>query len=568
MRAQNQSENLRAKSTVFLSGENLQGFLQALDLRLALGNALSVGHDLGLALRLELVKVRKHRVKLLAGRDEVLLVVKEGRLLRLHLGLLALDLLHVRSLGELVLLGELIVGRLCRALGRLSLRQERGEVRLCNLEHAHDSVGDVRLGAAELRSLLRLHEGAGAVVLLEHGDGVRDRLRRVLVVLRGLQILLVLLVAERGGLGLRCVHLRHLSLQSLDLLLELRDGGGRLLDAHLGLVGLRRELRLLRLALRGLLVAEGLGVRLLRGFLLEARDHVLDQALDLSKGSLARFRAKLSEEVRVILRRDLLQDRCHAGTLVVIDVVDLGLRGDLQENLHAGLENLLRLGDGRELAGRVLLARRPLLRLHAAALRQLLEVLLVVCKRLLRGSEFLRRARLGVLETRLLRRRRGHALLHRRDLRLKALLEHLVRVSRLHLGSPSITQSRLGLLLHVGERVQNAAPVALVSRSLRLGLEGQVLVAISRGRLDQGLNDRLVLLVHPARLDHLLENRSQLLQLVLVTLLQEARLPALQHDQRALKPVDRLDHLLLRALERGLLLVTKFGRIGKLRLRS
>ena len=47
------------------------------------------------------------------------------------------------------------------------------------------------------------------------------------------------------------------------------------------LVGLRREFRLLRLALGSLLVAEGLRVRLLGGLLLEARDHVLDQALAL-----------------------------------------------------------------------------------------------------------------------------------------------------------------------------------------------------------------------------------------------------------------------------------------------
>ena len=45
------------------------------------------------------------------------------------------------------------------------------------------------------------------------------------------------------------------------------------------LVGLRREFRLLRLALGGLLVAESLRVRLLCSLLLEACDHVLDQAL-------------------------------------------------------------------------------------------------------------------------------------------------------------------------------------------------------------------------------------------------------------------------------------------------
>merc|ERR1719171_1031706 len=556
MRDRNQSENLRAKSTYeFLRGEDLQSLLEALDLRLPLGNALSVGHDLGLALRLELVQVREHRIKLLAGRGEVLLVVQEGRLLRLHLGFLALHLLHVRRLRELVLLRELVVRGLCGTLRRLRLRQEGSEVRFRNLKHAHDGFGDVRLGAAELRRLLRLDERPRAVVLLEDGDRVRHRLRRVLVVLRSLLELFVFLRADRGRFGLVGVHLRHLRLKSLDLLLQLGNRRRRLLDTDTILVGLGREL--------GLLVAEGLGVRLLRGLLLEARDHVLDEALDLAERSLASFRTQLSEEVAAIL--DLLQDRRHAFTLLVVVIVDLRLRGDLEEDLHAGLEHLLRLGDGRELARRVLLARRPLLGLHAAAHLELLEVLLVVRERLLRGREALLRARLGVLQAGLLRRGRGHALLHRGDLRLQALLEHLVGVLRLHLRRAGIAQRRLGLLLHVGEGVHNATPVRLVARSRRLGLELQILVAIRRGRLEQGLNDRLVLLVHPIGLDHLRENRGQLLQLVLVPRLQEA-LATLQHNQRALEPVNGVHHLLLGALESCLLFIAELRRVGKLRL--
>ena len=107
--------------------------------------------------------------------------------------------------------------------------------------------------------------------------------------------------------------------------------------------------------------------------------------------------------------------------------------------------------------------------------------------------------------------------------------------------------------------------MALVGRSLRLGLEGQVLVAISRGRLDQGLNDRLVLLVHPVRLDHLRENRGQLLQFVPVALLQKARLPALQHNNCALKPVNGLHHFLFRAVESRLLFLSELRCVGKLR---
>ena len=46
-------------------------------------------------------------------------------------------------------------------------------------------------------------------------------------------------------------------------------------------------------------------------------------------------------------------------------------------------------------------------------------------------------------------------------------------------------------------------PLGLVARRLRLRLEGQVLVVLLRGRLKQGLDDGLVLRVHPVGLDDL-----------------------------------------------------------------
>merc|ERR1719333_1297802 len=140
---------------------------------------------------------------------------------------------------------------------------------------------------------------------------------------------------------------------------------------------------------------------------LEARDHGLDQALHLVEGALplASLRPQLRKEVGMVRRRDLREDRIEALALVVkyVALVRLGLVGHLQEDLHAGLEDLLRLGDGRELAGRVLLARRPLGRLHGATLLQLLQVLLVVREGLLRGPELLLGTGLRLLETRLLR---------------------------------------------------------------------------------------------------------------------------------------------------------------------
>ena len=53
-------------------------------------------------------------------------------------------------------------------------------------------------------------------------------------------------------------------------------------------------------------------------------------------------------------------------------------------------------------------------------------VLLVIRERLLRRRQLLLRRRLGVFETGLLRGRLRHPLLHRRDLHLQILLEHLI----------------------------------------------------------------------------------------------------------------------------------------------
>merc|ERR1719247_4071958 len=101
--------------------------LSDLNLRLALRYALSVRHHLGLALRLELVQVRQDRVELLARRPEVLLVVQEGRLLRLHLGLLALYLLRARRLRDRILLRELVIAGLRLLLGCFRLGKESSE---------------------------------------------------------------------------------------------------------------------------------------------------------------------------------------------------------------------------------------------------------------------------------------------------------------------------------------------------------------------------------------------------------------------------------------------------------
>merc|ERR1719321_86575 len=459
--------------------QNFKSLLQTLNFLLALRLALRVRHHLGLALGLQLIKIGQHGIQLLARGGVVLLVVQKRRLLRLHRRLLTLDVLDVCSTSHCILLSELVVGGLGSLLLRLRLCKESSKIRLCDLHHPHDGRRDVALLSAQLRRLLRLNEGAAAVVLLQNRDGVRDSLRRVLVVLRRLRVLLVLLRPQRSRLSLGGVHLGH-------LLLQLRNRRSRLLDAHGVLVRSSRQFSLLGLALLSLGITERFGVGLLSGLLLEPADHTLDQARDLRERAIASRRLELREEVAPVL--DVLEKGNDALALRIISVVlRLGLGGHLEEDFHTGYKHFLSLLDGS-----VLLAGLPFRRLHAAALLQLLQVLLVIGERLLRRRELLLSRRLALLQPGLLGRRLGHALLHRRQLRLQSLLRQRECVRSLHLLSTSIAQRRLGLLLHVLDGVQNAATLRRVRGGRRLRLERQVLVAIRRRRLQQRLHSGLV----------------------------------------------------------------------------
>ena len=76
------------------------------------------------------------------------------------------------------------------------------------------------------------HEGALAVVGLQNLDGVRDGVRRLLVLRRGRLELRLLLGAQVRRLLHAGVDLRDLHVQGLDLLRQLRFSGLSLLDAH------------------------------------------------------------------------------------------------------------------------------------------------------------------------------------------------------------------------------------------------------------------------------------------------------------------------------------------------
>merc|ERR1719248_94861 len=551
-----------------LAREDGQRLLEARNLLLAASLTLTVAHRLRLALRLELVQVGQDRVELLARRGLVLLVVAEGNLELLHLVRLAVDIALLRRLRHGVVLGELVVRGLRGLLIRLRLREHLGEVALRDLEHGRDGRADVRVRAAELR-LANLHEGGLAVVLREHVDGLRHGGRGILEVRGGLDVLLVLLLAHSRGLGLARVDLRDLGLERLDVLRQLRLVRLGLGDARRRLVELAGEVRLLRLGLTDLLVAERLLVRLLSGLLRELGNHILDEAAHLAERVRARARRELHEREAVELLREAAE---HAHRLrarvVALRRQAARARGGLEEDLHALGQDLLRLLDRRGLLARLLLARRPLRRLRLAALLQLRQVLRVRRERRLRlGQGALRRVEL-LLRRRARLRRLAKLLLRDGDLVLEALLEHRVGVLGLHLVLARAAQGLLRLALHVRDRVEDARALRRVGRGGGLRLQGQVLVLRARLRLQQRLDDGLLVRVHPGRLHDLREPaRDRRQHLRGLAGLHEAEV-LLQHRGRALERVHRVHELLLRGGEVRVLLVADLRRGREVRLRG
>merc|ERR1719353_919985 len=553
-----------------LAREDGQRLLEARNLLLALRLALAVRHGLRLALRLQLVEVGQDGVQLVGRRGLVLLVVAERNLQLLHLIGLALHVALLRRLGDGVLLGQLVGGGQRRILISLSLGQQRGEVALRHLQHRHDRRADVRARAAELRLLAaHLDESRRAVVLGQDVDRLRNRGRRILEVRRRLHVLLVLLLAVGSGLGLASIDLRNLGLKRLDVLQQLRLVGLRLLDARRRLVELAREVRLLRLRLTDLLVAERLLVRLLRGLLRELGNHVLDEAAHLAERIRARARRQLHQREAVELLRQAAQ---HAHSLsprvrrLLLLLKRLHARRSLQEHLHALGQDLLRLLDRRSLLASLLLAGRPLRGLGLAALLQLREVLRVSRKRPLR----LRQSTLGGVELLLRRRARlgrlAQLLLRHGNLILEALLQHRVRVLSLHLVLAGAAQRLLGLPLHVRDRVEDARALGRVGRRRRLRLQRQVLIALAGLRLQQRLDHRLLVRVHPRRLHDLREPaRDRRKHLRRLARLHEAKV-LLQHRHGALQGVHRVNELLLRRSEVSVLLVADLNGRGQVSL--
>merc|ERR550537_619783 len=183
-----------------------------------------------------------------------------------------------------------------------------------------------------------------------------------------------------------------------------------------GLVELTGEVRLLRLGLPDLLVAEALLVGLLRRLLRELGDHLLGQAADLAEGVRLGAGHDLHELVAVRFLRNLSENADDLRPRVIPYVHRLlagsHAHGRLQQHLHPVRQDLLGLLDRSRLLTGLLLASGPLRRFRRAALLQLREVLGVR-----------REGLLGLLERRLGRM----LLLLCRGPRLRSFAELLLR---------------------------------------------------------------------------------------------------------------------------------------------
>merc|ERR1719359_1072241 len=103
----------------------------------------------------------------------------------------------------------------------------------------------------------------------------------------------MLALANLRRLSLRRVHLRDLTLELLDRLLQLRRRRRRLVDARRRLVQLAGQVGLLRLRLGRFLIAEGLLRSLLCRLLLQRSDHVLNKPTNFAE----RIRPSTSREL-------------------------------------------------------------------------------------------------------------------------------------------------------------------------------------------------------------------------------------------------------------------------------
>mmetsp|Transcript_76159 Transcript_76159/g.168228 ORF Transcript_76159/g.168228 Transcript_76159/m.168228 type:complete len:558 (-) Transcript_76159:138-1811(-) len=230
------------------------------------------------------------------------------------LGSLALGgLVHLGILHELLVLG---LGRFLRSL---RLRLQPREVASDDLHHAKNTAAlsahsgvRFREGLGHGFRGLRLQEGGGCtclgVELFQDLKGLSNSLLRLLGIPHGVSVLLLLLLADFGGVGHGSGQLGQLLVQGHGLLTQLGDGRAQLLDLRLQGVHLVSLLFPHGFVTRQLCLAPAVLGGLLIRLVLHLHNQLFDHRLHLSNGirrsslrrgrqhaALQRFRALLEE---------------------------------------------------------------------------------------------------------------------------------------------------------------------------------------------------------------------------------------------------------------------------------
>mmetsp|Transcript_78419 Transcript_78419/g.123594 ORF Transcript_78419/g.123594 Transcript_78419/m.123594 type:complete len:260 (+) Transcript_78419:268-1047(+) len=231
-------------------------------------------------------------------------------------------MLRSLALGGLVHLGilhELLVLRLGGFLGGLRLRLQPREVAGDDLHHANHTAAlsahsGVRFREGLRRGLrrARLQEGGGCTSLgvefFQDLKGLGHCLLRLLGIPHGISILLLLLLADFGGVGHGSGQLGHLLVQGHRLLTQLGNGRAQLLDLRLQGVYLVRLLLPHGFVTGQLRLAPAVLCSLLIGLVLHLHNQPFDHRFHLGNGirrsplcrgrqhpALQRFRALLEE---------------------------------------------------------------------------------------------------------------------------------------------------------------------------------------------------------------------------------------------------------------------------------
>merc|ERR1719355_248479 len=355
---------------------------------LLLLRALHVAVEVGLRRLLRRDALHVLRARRLRLRHQALVVLLRSLLLVLRLSDAVLEVLaqHIHERDDTVRLPVLLLvrapGLRRRGRGRVvlelheqhRLRRARDHHRRIRRDHVRGARRREELLLVRQLTLRRLLVEVRAVELVQLVLRLLDQLHRRAVLRLESQEGTVVFLALLSGLRNRLVKRLHIRLQGGNLLRESRARRRHILDRRLARRDGRLRGSLLLLALRQVLVAEGLLLVIVRLLLAQHGHHAVNHGQNLREVNLLRLQAKLDErELGVVsaalqAREELARAEHHGRRRALLEEAHRGLRqrqGLLEEVQRVIIvEHLDRLRDRRDLLRAHLRALSPFLLLR------------------------------------------------------------------------------------------------------------------------------------------------------------------------------------------------------------